>query len=72
MYTDESKEIMQRLTEESYKHVDLKCSLETQFQYCLYIVKQMLLSENHENVLENLVSVMRNEFGIDSDLCNQI
>lgn len=72
MYTDKSKEIMQRLTKKSHEHVDLKCSLETQFQYCLYIVNQMFLSENYQETLKNLVSDMRNKFGIDSDLCNEI
>jgi hypothetical protein len=72
MHTDKSKEVMQHLTEESRKHVDLKCSLETQFQYCLYIVKEMLVSENHDQVLQKFVNDMTDRFGIDLELCHEI
>jgi hypothetical protein len=72
MHTDKSKKVMQHLTQESRKHVDLKCSLETQFQYCLYIVKEMLLSENHDQVLQKFVKNMEDDFRIDSGLCNAI
>jgi len=72
MYNEKSKLIMQQLTKESRKHVEAKCALETQFQYCLYIVKQMLLSENHDEVLKNFVASMNTQFGIDSNLCNEI
>jgi hypothetical protein len=72
MHTEKSKEIMEKLTADSHVHIKSKFSLETEFLYCLYTIKNFLLSTDNSKIMELFENDLRQKFNIEPNSVQHI